>query len=421
MNLENKEDLLSYEKGLLLADEILSVMKSRRGKMALLHGEKAKGGLSPDGAENGGLSPDGAENGGLSPDGVDSEEISLIEEWIKDNPYAEELIIKLSNEKELSDMSRQFGSKNASLQVKRFYEHIERRKRRGRILRIAISVSAAAAIVFTLFFYTLHQSNRMVIPQNRSFAIKQQITQPTLILTSGERIVLDDNRYKDQIKQISQSVDPVQYNKLIVPPKTKFRLELEDGSVVFLNADSELSYPIHFTGEKRKLILHRGEAYFEVVKSDKQFEVSVDNSQIKVYGTKFNISYYTNDIMQTVLFEGSLGVSLNNINETIIHPGELITVNNITGDKEIKAVNTRKYLTWVNGFVCCEEEPLKLMLEQIARWYNVEFVIEDGVNTQVLINAYFSVERPITEILKSIEDITNVEFIKMDGGKYMVK
>jgi len=421
MNLDNKEDNLAYEKGLLLADEILSVMRSRDGKRKMPQGGEAGGVLSQDGVVNGKMPLRGEAGGVLSQDGVVNEDVSEIEEWLKDNPYAEELVNKLCSEKELTEMTREFGNKNASLQVKRFYEHIEKRRLRKRVLRIAISVGAAAAIVFTLFFYTLHQNNRIVIPQTKSFAVKQQITQPTLILTSGERIVLDDNRYKEQIKQIGQSVDPVQYNKLIVPPKSKFRLELEDGSVVFLNADSELSYPIHFSGDKRKLILHRGEAYFEVAKSDKQFEVSVDNSQIKVYGTKFNVSYYTNDIMQTVLFEGSLGVSLNNINETIIHPGELITVNNITGDKEIKAVNTRKYLTWVNGFVCCEEEPLKIMLEQIARWYNVEFVIEDGVNTQVLINAYFSVERPITEILKSIEDITNVEFIKMEGGEYMVK
>jgi len=384
MNSENKEDINSYEKGVLLADEIISVLRTKSGTS-------------------------------------DLSDFPQIAEWIEENPYAQELIDKLSNEALMARMSEQYSSRNAAKQVQRFYDSIEKRTLKRRILRISVSVCGVAAMISMFVFFVFKHDNRIVIPQSESFAIKQEITQPTLILKSGERISIDDKNYAEQIVSISQSINTAQYNKLIVPPKCKFRLALEDGSIVYLNADSELSYPIHFSEDNRRIFLNRGEAYFEIAKSKNPLEINIDNAVIKVYGTKFNVNYYSRNIIQTVLFEGSLGLALNNINETIIHPGELIIVNNISGDKEIRAVNTRKYLTWVNGFVCCDEDPLQHMLEQISRWYNVRFIVEESVNTQLLVNAYFNIERPLDEILKSIEDITHVKFIKMEGGEYMVK
>jgi transmembrane sensor len=384
MKPDNKEEILSYEKGVKLAQEILTLLRAGSEKR-------------------------------------DLKDMPEFVEWIKENPSAGELLEKLCSEEEFTRINDQYLSKNPAPQVKRFYKSIEQKRLRRKITRLVISISSVAAIALISFYLTITVDKPVIIPQNRSFAVRQEIIQPTLILKTGERVEVDEKSYSEKIELVSRNVDPVQYNKLIVPPKCKFRLELEDGTVVFLNADSELSYPISFRGGARKIFLHRGEAYLEVVKSDKQFEISTENTRIKVYGTKFNVSHYTPDIIQTVLIEGSLGVSLNNINETIIHPGELITLNSMTGDKEIKAVNTRKYLTWVNGFVCCDEEPLKLMLEQVSRWYNVRFKIDKDVNLSIPINAYFSVERPIDEILKSIEDITNIKFTKTEEGEIIVK
>lgn len=385
MKLENKEDIASYDKGVKLAQEILSILESGSEK-------------------------------------TDLNDLPQILDWISDNPYSGDLLKKLCNEEELEGTIKNYNhNNNAAQQVKRFYNSIEKTRIRKKIIKTAISISGIAAIAIIALFLSLRQEKFTVIPQSTSFAVEQKITSPTLILKTGEIVELDKNNYSKQIEIISHTVDPILYNKLIVPPKCKFRLELEDGSIVFLNADSELSYPISFSGSTREVILHRGEAYFEVAKNKKAFQVIVDNAKVSVYGTKFNVSYYIPEILETVLFEGSLGVSLNNINETIIHPGELITLNSMTGGKEIKDVNTRKFLTWVNGFVCCDEDPLQSMLEQVSRWYNVKFIIGENVNIKIPINAYFSIERPINEILKSIEDIANVKFTIIEGGKYMVK
>lgn len=384
MKPENKDEILSYEKGVKLAQELLSVLRSGSEKTDLVN-------------------------------------LPEIVEWIKENPGAGDLLEKLCSEEEFSKMNELYLSKDSSIQVKRFYDSIERKRLRRKISKFAITIGSVAALAVFSFYLTITNEKPVIIPQVKSFAVQQEIIQPTLILKSGERVQLDEKNYDKKIELVSQNTDPVQYNKLIVPPKCKFRVELEDGTIVFINADSEISYPISFQGGTRRIFLHRGEAYLEVAKSDKQFEIATDNTIIKVYGTKFNVSHYSADVIQTVLIEGSLGISLNNINETIIHPGELITLNSITGDKEIKAVNTRKFLTWVNGFVCCDEEPLKLMLEQISRWYNVRFIIDKDVNIAIPVNAYFSVERPIDEILKSIEDITNVKFTKTIEGDYQVK
>lgn len=384
MKQENREDIDSYDKGIKLAHEILSLLES------------------------------GSEKSDLN-------DLPQVLDWINNNPYSGELIEKLCDKEELQKSVNKYNNNNAAQQVKRFYNTIEKKRVRRKTLKTFIYISGVAAAIIILLFISLKQDKYTVIPQTISFAAEQKITQPTLILKTGEMVELDNNTYSQEIESISHTVDPIQLNKLVIPPKCKFRLELEDGSVVFLNADSELSYPINFSGRTRELILHRGEAYFEVVKDERPFRVTIDNAKINVYGTKFSVSYYTPQVMEAVLFEGSLGVALNNINETIIHPGELITLNSISGDKEIKAVNTRKFLTWVNGFACCDEDPLKQMLEQLSRWYDVKFLIGGNVNIKTPINAYFSIERPLSEILKSIEDITQVKFTEIEGGKYMVK
>jgi len=384
MKFENQEDLIFYDKGMKLADEILSILQS-------------------------------------SSEEKDLNDFPQILDWIRDNQYSGDLIEKLCNEDELECAIKNYNNNNAAQQVKRFYNSIEKTRIRKKILKTAISISGIAAIIILSIFLSIKQDKYTVIPQTTSFAVEQEITAPTLILNTGEMVELENSTYSKQIEVISEAIDPVQYNKLVVPPKCKFRLVLEDGSVVFLNADSELSYPISFSGNTRELILHRGEAYFEVVKDERPFHVTIGNAKVSVYGTKFNVSYHGPEKIETVLFEGSLGVALNNINETRIHPGELITLNSISGDKEIKVVNTRKFLTWVNGFVCCDEDPLRLMLEQVSRWYNVKFLIDENVDTKIPINAYFSIERPLDEIFKSIEDITHVKFTKIEGGKYMVK
>lgn len=383
MRLKNKEDIDSYNKGIELAHEILSILESKSEKSNL-------------------------------------KEFPHILDWINNNPYSEDLIKKLSSEKELKRSLNRYNN-NAAQQVKRFYRTIERQKFRRKALKTVISISGIAAIIILSLVLSLKQKTFITVPQTTSFASVQEITEPTLILKTGERIEIDNNNYPEQLESISQTIDPVLYNKLVIPPKCKFKLELEDGSTVFLNADSELSYPINFTGETREVILHRGEAYFEIKKDKRAFQVVIDNAKINVYGTKFNANFYSPQKIETVLFEGSLGVSFNDANETLINPGELITIDNSTGDKKIERVNTRNYLTWLNGFVSCDEEPLLLLLEQVSRWYDIQFLIDPNVNTNILVTAYFSIERPLDEILKSIEDITTVKFTKKDGGKYMVE
>lgn len=378
----NKEDRASYDKGIELAREFYSILESN-------------------------------ENSNL-------DEFPQILDWINNNPHPIDLIEKLCNEKEIEREVKNYNT-NATQQVRRFYETIEKQRAKKRALKIFASISGVAAIIIIALFISLKQDKYITIPETISFASAQKITEPTLILKTGEMVELDNNNYLQQIEDISVSVDPIQHNKLVVPPKCKFRLELEDGSIVVLNADSELSYPISFKGHTRELTLHRGEAYFEVKKDERPFQVIIDNAKINVYGTKFTASHNSYPKIEAVLFEGSIGVSFNNSNETVINPGELLTLNSLSGAKRIKQVDTKKLLTWVNGFVSCDEEPLKLLLEQVSRWYDITFLIDQKVDMNILVNAYFNIERPLKEILKSIEDIANIKFTKIEEKRYTVK
>jgi ferric-dicitrate binding protein FerR (iron transport regulator) len=127
------------------------------------------------------------------------------------------------------------------------------------------------------------------------------------------------------------------YNTLKTARGNEFDMQLADGTRVWLNADSELRYPVQFTGNDRKVFL-KGEAYFEVSHDEnKAFIVDTYGQEVKVYGTEFCINAYDEKITKTVLVEGSVGVRAKQSKlETKLKPGELGLADVQSGELEVK-------------------------------------------------------------------------------------
>lgn len=186
------------------------------------------------------------------------------------------------------------------------------------------------------------------------------------ISTQKQDILYYDTASKD---------NKVAYNTLKIPYGKTFKVQLSDGSLVHLNAGSQLKYPEHFTASERKVYL-QGEAYFEVTPNkEKPFIVQTSNTDIQVLGTKFNVSAYPDEkLVATVLVEGSVKVSEKETNEStnvILTPGQLALWNKTTEKMNVTKVDVEDFTSWIEGKLVFESKTFEEMLRVLQRKYNV--------------------------------------------------
>ncbi|MFY9152208.1 MAG: FecR domain-containing protein [Prolixibacteraceae bacterium] len=193
------------------------------------------------------------------------------------------------------------------------------------------------------------------------------------------------------------------FNTAETPLGMRSSLILPDGTKVWLNAGSKLSYPVLFSNKLRTVKL-TGEAYFEV-KKDKNwpFVVTADNMNIIVSGTTFNCNAYPeNNQIQTVLVEGQ--VTVGNISATttkVMEPGELAIFRKNTQQITKSKVDLEKYIAWKSGKLMFREDKMNLVVEKLQRWYNVDFEIMDKEISDYIYTATF-IDESLDQVLKML-------------------
>jgi len=193
------------------------------------------------------------------------------------------------------------------------------------------------------------------------------------------------------------------YNTVETPLGMRSSLTLPDGTKVWLNAGSSISYPVLFASDSRTISL-TGEAYFEV-KKDKNwpFVVSTKKMNVFVTGTIFNCNAYPeNDQIQTVLVEGE--VTLINQSTTEIatmNPGELATFNISSQQITKTKTDLQKYIAWKSGKLMFRDDKMNKVVEKLERWYNVEFEIEDPEIANYVYTATF-INESLDQVLKML-------------------
>ncbi len=164
--------------------------------------------------------------------------------------------------------------------------------------------------------------------------------------------------------------------RLTTPKGGIYQITLSDGTKVWLNAESTLQYPAQFAKDKRMVFL-TGEGYFDVAKDSKRsFVVATDGQAVQVLGTQFNVTAYPNELQtKTTLIEGKVRVSnMKSGIEHVLMPGQQgITADD---DTEVKNVATEQFTAWKDGYFRFDETPFPEVLEQLARWYDIEIVYQ---------------------------------------------
>lgn len=255
-----------------------------------------------------------------------------------------------------------------------------------------------------------------------------------LTLSNGQKIILDSASNGMLAKQGNTSIlkktdgqliyntadntpEEVVYNLLQTPRGGQYKITLPDGTKVWLNAASSLKYPVAFTGKERNVEI-TGEAYFEVAKdASKPFKVKLNNMEVEVLGTHFNINGYTDeDVVRTTLLEGKVKIVASNSSKYLV-PGQQAQLKPSGNIAVVNDVNLEETVAWKDGNFQFENSDIKAVMRQLARWYDVEVTYRSNVNKHFIGSISRNVK--LSEVLSMLEQTGEVKF-KIEGKKLIV-
>ena len=167
--------------------------------------------------------------------------------------------------------------------------------------------------------------------------------------------------------------EDIVYNTMTTPRGGQYKLKLPDGTLVWLNAQSSIKYPLKFAKERRVIVT--GEAYFEVIKDPRRkFIVDAGGSVTEVLGTHFNVSSYTEDKdgIKITLLEGAVKVAAINAGSKILKPGQQADLNPSAKEILVKSADVDAATAWKNGLFQFNSDNIKTIMNKIGRWYDVD-------------------------------------------------
>lgn len=305
-----------------------------------------------------------------------------------------------------------------------------------------LAIAGAIVLLFSVGSYYLWQTafkQTRQVAQNGRQEIHPGSNKAFLTLSNGKNIELSDAAqgsiaregevaikkssdgsvtYSNSTGDLRRKTDASILNTITTPRGGQWFVELSDGTRVWLNAASSITYPVTFNGKERIVSL-TGEAYFEVVhNAAKPFRIKVGDLQIEDLGTSFNVNAYGDEpAVRTTLLEGSVKV-LNKEKARILKPGQQAMVAKGSNAIQVKKVAVQDIIGWKNGLTLFENEDLRAIMRQISRWYDVNISYQGEVPDR-LFTGGISRKSNLSDLLKILE-FEDVNFT-VDGKSITVR
>jgi transmembrane sensor len=316
------------------------------------------------------------------------------------------------------------------------------------VWRIAAAAIVVGVVATAGWIWLMPASKSNIAQTEKQAVIKSDVApggnKAMLTLANGSTIVLDSAANGMLISQGNVKVEKlangqlsytvlahnntaVTYNTLSTPTGGQYQLLLPDGSKVWLNSASSITFPTAFTGRERKVNI-TGEAYFEVAHNSKMpFVVEKGRMAVEVLGTHFNINAYDDeDAVRTTLLEGKVKVvhhepatrGIKNEQSAILKPGEQAAVSLSSHAIPVQAADVDVVMAWKNGLFHFENADVKTVMRQLRRWYDIEVEYRGAVKNEPL---FVEVPRNtnLSDVLKVIESTTGLR-LAMEGKKVIV-
>ena len=321
---------------------------------------------------------------------TDNAQEKELNEWRSVSPRHEELFQRmLSSEHVEKSISRFVKTEE---EKERGWWQLQQKARSGRSVRKIKWFPYAAAIVLILsvggvFYFSGDKEQTEILPIAKN-EVQVPGSRAVLILPDGRKVDLENEVLRSDLAQSDSlllvsarslkyrdidSPDTTEiFHTLEIPRGGEYLLTLSDGTMIYLNSESTLSFPVKFQGKERKVYL-TGEAYFKVAKNTEHpFVVTAGELEVLVTGTTFGVRAYKDEKdIQTTLESGQVTVRVEGKSVKLV-PNKQVLFNKSTMGLEVRDVDVDLYLAWVDGRLVYDNCPLEKILTDLGRWYNID-------------------------------------------------
>jgi len=341
--------------------------------------------------------------------------------WLSESEANKKLLDRLKSK---SFLQQVVGDQNKGLRQQEWKKlqtlTIGHRKTIGWVLFKRIAVFVFSLVVGSVIWISLNKE------EASSFVLSEaEVGKVVLFLQDGRKVALDDNGSSVVMEKLgegivfeekglnytrSKSTNELEYHLIKIPRGGGYSLVLADGSRVFLNAASQLKFPVVFAENERRVYLE-GEAYFDVVQDKgKSFIVEAGGVEIQVLGTEFDVRAYSEEEeVLTTLVEGKVRIAVDETNVALLPSEQAVWIPS-KEKMEVKQVDVERFIGWKNGRWVFNKTPIWQIMNELCRWYDLK--VEYSNEESKYENFSLNIERydDFKQILGLLEETGNVRF-----------
>ncbi|OUN64947.1 MULTISPECIES: FecR family protein [Butyricimonas] len=361
-------------------------------------------------------------------EGLSDHEKQELQEWIQASPDNSTLYDELVRRERV----RQYIEKRESIDVRKYMAVCERELGLGGKRRMIHWLWGYAAAIFVLCVVGIgiwmNEREEVDVTEIAQTTIEPGKAKALLILGDGREIELSNRNVNKALEEsgivIVNDSSRIEYsrntgggdkevmNKIIVPTGGEYNLILSDGTWVYLNAESVITYPQKFVGEKREVTLE-GEAYFQVTASKEHpFIVKTKDMDVLVTGTEFNVKAYPDELnVQTTLLRGKVAVfaGIDKKEKIEIEPNQQAEWSRENVKLQVREVDPDLFVAWKNGQFLFRQDRLEDIMKTLARWYDMEvFYLDESIKNMAFAGKLDRSEdiTPILNVLRATDKLT---------------
>lgn len=352
------------------------------------------------------------------------EEEGVLQEWLAEREEHREVYERVKQGDGVRELLRLQRAGYGERMARDFSCRLQKMRRRHRIgmaCKWAGGVAAGVAVICCVWL--LYQPKEAPL----HLAVQEEIVpgsgKAVLTLADGERIDVlrmeDNGKEKVLIdvegREVEAAVDEgrqkeVVWHTLTVPAGGEFFYELSDSTKVWLNSASELRFPVHFAGQGTREVYLKGEAFFDVTKTNGAvpFVVRLSGGDIKVYGTRFLVKNYAGEPLSAVLTRGCIGFTSSQGRDVLLSPSDRLEVSG--ENMRIEQVDTTLYMSWINQMFVFEGQPLEEIMKTLSRWYDMDFTFQSEDLKHIRFSGRLNRYQDIRVLLRTYEQAAGIRF-----------
>ena len=324
-------------------------------------------------------------------------EDELLEAWCLE-PRNRKLFMELREADHLYEGVADMYNVDTKVPFKNVDDRI-RKKKRVRLMKYVSGV-AAVLLVGVVLWGLMEKEEKMPV---RQVYLEDSVKQESLKM-GGNKETLKPQESERDVQSVPEQ--EVEYNVLTTSKQGNIKVILYDGSLVWLNAGSELRYPNTFV-ENQRVVYLKGEAYFDVAKDHGHpFVVKTISSEISVLGTSFNVNARENSCV-TTLVEGRVRMKHGMLDSVELCAGQQALLTGV-GKIRVQVVDTRYYTSWMDNMFAFREAPLREIADVLENWYGCECRFENSALENI----------PYTTMVERYSDVDSVLQILAGTGDF---